>query len=89
MQNFSKPGPPADNLAKASKDFRDAETTQGKVGEGAAIFFIVLLDLAPGAGKGGRAGTKALEKGTELTSSELARLIAAAEKQYPKTCWLL
>jgi hypothetical protein len=44
-----------DDVARASRDFKDAETLLGKIGEGAALALIILIDIAPGAEGAGKA----------------------------------
>jgi RHS repeat-associated protein len=44
-----------DDVARASRDVRDAETLQGKVGEGTALALIILINIAPGAEEAGKA----------------------------------
>ncbi|MGB9463888.1 MAG: RHS repeat-associated core domain-containing protein, partial [Candidatus Acidiferrum sp.] len=79
-----------DNVAKASRDLRDAETLQGKIGEGVALGLIVAINVVPGVGETG----KAIDKGAELAIDEASRVIskgekiaqltAAAKEAYPK-----
>lgn len=46
----------SDKIARASQDFRDAETMQGKIGEGAALALLVGINVLPGAGKAAEKG---------------------------------
>jgi RHS repeat-associated protein len=50
-----------DKIARASQDFTEAETMQGKIGEGAALVLLVGINVVPGAGKAGKAAVKAEE----------------------------
>jgi RHS repeat-associated protein len=73
-----------DEIALASRDLRDAETTEGKIGEGVALGLLVAINLIPGEGKAGEEAvsvyTKAVTPYVGITKDLAAREAAHGER---------
>ena len=68
-----------DKVAQASFDFANAETWQGKVGEGLALGLIIAINVVPGGGEEAKGVETGLEKTVTSSIGKDAKLVKYAE----------